>query len=239
MTPLVLVHGFMGGSAQWHQQDPLADKRPVIALDLPGFGANADLPALSNIEDFADWALADLSAQGVDHFDLLGHSMGGMVVQEMTHRAPERIRNLVLYGTGPLGAMPGRFETLATSMQRARDDGAEATARRISALWFQAREADPEYPACAALATQAQLEAILGGLDAMRKWSGAAYLPQMSTRTLVLWGDQDRAYPWPQVAQLWQSIADSQLAVVPGCSHMVHAEAPAIFNALVERFLDA
>ena len=53
MIPLVLVHGFMGGSAQWGAQiNALSSEHKVIAVDLPGFGENADLPVKNTIAGF-------------------------------------------------------------------------------------------------------------------------------------------------------------------------------------------
>lgn len=235
--PLVVVHGFLGGSDQWQPQAPLAAGREVITVDLPGFGRNAHMAPIDRIDGFAAWVLDQVTARGIDRFDLMGHSMGGMIVQDMVRQAPDRVVRLVLYGTGALGILPGRFETVETSMQRARDDGAEATARRIAATWFLAREAAPAYAATADIAAQASLPAILAGLEAMREWSGAAHLPAITQDTLILWGDCDRTYSWPVVEQLWQQLPTSSLAVVPGCAHAVHSEAPELFNPLVARFL--
>jgi pimeloyl-ACP methyl ester carboxylesterase len=227
----------MGGSGQWHLQDPLGKTREVITVDLPGFGKNAHLHPIDRIEGFADWVLDHLTQHGIHAFDLMGHSMGGMIVQEMTRRAPGRIRQLILYGTGPVGALPGRFEPIETSKQRARDDGPQASARRISATWFLDREAAPEFEGCAGIAAQSSLAAILAGLDAMKAWSGTDHLGQIAARTLILWGDQDRTYAWPQVERLWHDIPDSRLAVIPDCAHAVHSEAPDLFNMIVARFL--
>lgn len=50
MTPLVLVHGFMGGSAQWDGYlDAIERQRDLILVDLPGFGANAQMPPINKI----------------------------------------------------------------------------------------------------------------------------------------------------------------------------------------------
>ena len=173
MRPLVLVHGFMGGSDQWALQAPLAEGRDLMAVDLPGFGKNAHMPPVNTIKGFAEWVLAEIAPQ---EFDLLGHSMGGMIVQEMMRLAPDRIRKLVLYGTGATGELPGRFETIETSMQRALAEGARHTARRIAATWFLERESAPVYHACAAIAERAGLPAIIAGLEAMRGWSGIDHL---------------------------------------------------------------
>ncbi|MEW9922081.1 alpha/beta fold hydrolase [Marimonas sp. MJW-29] len=237
MRPLVLVHGFMGGSDQWKGQAPLGETRPLVTVDLPGFGRNAHLDPIDRIEGFADWVLSDMSRQGIGTFDLLGHSMGGMIVQEMVHRAPERVARLILYGTGAVGVLPGRFEPISTSMERARTDGPAATARRISATWFLDTESAPAYADCAAIAEKSSLPVILAGLDAMQSWSGEKNLARITAETLILWGDRDRTYPWSQTETLWRGITGSSLAVIPGCAHAVHMEEPALFNRLVERFL--
>lgn len=236
MTPFVFVHGFLGGSRQWMGQAEALAGIDVIALDLPGFGKNAHLEAPHSIVDFAEWALRELSARGIEQFNLLGHSMGGMVVQEMIARAPQRIARLVLYGTGSIGVLPGRFETIGTSKRRVSTDGTIATARRIAATWFLEREKAPAFEDCAAIAEKCSLQSMLTGLDAMEGWSGAERLSNIETKTLVIWGDQDRTYPWSQTEQLWRSIPDANLAVIPGCAHATHLEKPGLFNMIVRDF---
>ena len=237
MKPLVLVHGFMGGSAQWRLQAPLSDERELICLDLPGFGQNAQMDPIDSIGEFAAWVLETLSERSVEEFDLLGHSMGGMIVQDIVRQAPDRTGRLILYGTGAKGVLPGRFETIETSMARARTEGALATTRRISATWFLDRESAESYSECADIAAQSTLPAILAGLEAMRDWSGEEHLASIRADTLVIWGDQDRTYAWPMIEQLWVSIKNSNLAVVPGSAHAVHAERAQVFNLLINEFL--
>lgn len=238
MIPLVLVHGFMGGSAQWQAQvAALSGACEVIAVDLPGFGANNHLPALHSISAFAEWVIADLRRSGVERYHLLGHSMGGMIVQEMARMDQGHIERLVLYGTGATGVLPGRFETIEVSKARARADGAKATARRIAATWFLHRESAPAFETCAAIAERAAPEAIQAGLDAMQGWHGTDRLSEIEAETLVIWGDGDRSYPWQQIELLWNEIPRTNLAVVPGCAHAVHLEKPDIFNSLVADFL--
>lgn len=238
MIPLVLVHGFMGGSAQWAAQiDALSREHKVIAVDLPGFGGNNHLPPINTIEGFAKWVIAELRGMGVQRYNLLGHSMGGMIVQAMARLDQQNVEHLILYGTGAIGVLPGRFETIAQSKARAKADGTQKTARRISATWFLHNEAATGYNACASIAELSNPMALPAGLDAMEAWSGEAFLPQITPKTLVIWGDGDRTYSWEQVQLLWSTIPDARLAVVPNCAHAVHAEKPALFNALILDFL--
>ena len=230
----------MGGAAQWGpQMGPLAQGREVIAVDLPGFGGNSHLDPLASIGGFADWVIDNLSRRGIARYDLLGHSMGGMIVQEMARRDAARIDRLIMYATGAVGVLPGRFETIDVSKQRAQADGPRATARRIAATWFLEREQDPAFEGCAAIAEAASLGAIMAGLDAMQGWSGADSLNLIKAKTLVIWGDGDRTYPWEQIARLWTTVPGAGLSVVPGCAHAVHLEKPDLFNAILLDFLSA
>lgn len=234
----VLVHGYLGASLQWaDQMDRFGQTHDVICPDLAGFGASAHLSAPNSIEGHARAVLALLDSLGVESFDLLGHSMGGMVVQDMVRLAPARVRRLILYGTGPQGVLPGRFETIADSRARLLKEGLALTARRIAATWFLQREAAAGFAQCDSFGQQASLQAALASLGAWEGWDGRAVLADIKCPTLVLWGSHDRSYGWSQPKALWRGIAGADLAVVPDAAHIVHMEKPIIFNMLIEDFL--
>ena len=236
--PLVLVHGYLGGSSQWDAQLPLLGQYfEVVTLDLAGYGRANHLVAPTDLVDHARNVLATLDHLGIERFHLLGHSMGGMVVQEITRQAPHRVNKLVLYATGPLGCIPGRFETMARSRERLRDDGVQRTARRICATWLLDREASAAYEALAALATQASEQAASAGLSAMESWDGRDHLGRIEQATLVIWGEGDRTYGWSQIEMLWRGIPRASLAVLPSCAHALHLERSALFCTLLVEFL--
>ncbi|WP_170480195.1 alpha/beta fold hydrolase [Ruegeria arenilitoris] len=238
MNALVLIHGFMGGGAQWEGYiDGLAGQFDLITTDLPGFGARSHLSPIDSINGYADWVIDHLRKAGVVRYHLLGHSMGGMIAQEVALKDNDRIDRLVLYATGAIGVLPGRFETIEESKRRAQEEGSAATARRIAATWFLKREAAEGFERCATIAAQSKLPAINAGLDAMQSWSGKQNLSQIEKETLVIWGDRDRTYPWTQIQKLWTDIPNSSLAVVPDCAHAVHAEKPELFGRLIADFL--
>lgn len=235
---LVLVHGYLGGAAQWQaQRDILGQQFEVITPELAGYGSRFAQVGQDSIAGFASQILTDLTDQGITRFHLLGHSMGGMVVQQMVTMAPDRIDRLICYGTGPRGVMPDRFETIAASRARLRTDGVQKTAKRISATWFAQGDRATHWPLCAKIGENVSEQTALGGLAAMEAWDGRAALPQITQKTLVLWGDCDRSYAWAQPEALWRGIPDSNLCVLPGCAHAAHLEAPELFNQSVARFL--
>lgn len=236
--PLVLVHGYLGGSAQWASELPILGKYfEVFTLDLAGYGKANHLTARLQIAHHAQDILATLSHYGVDRFHLLGHSMGGMIVQEIAHQAPQRVKKLVLYATGSVGCIPGRFETMERSRERLSEDGLQHTAKRICATWLLHRESSPAFESLANLAMLSTLQAAMAGLHAMESWNGRKRLKYLNHLTLIIWGEHDRSYTWSQIETLWRNIPHASLAVLPSCSHALHLEKSSFFCALLVEFL--
>ena len=235
---LVLVHGFLGGSSQWEAQiEFLRHHFDVVAPDLAGYGEACHLQAPTEIAAHARAVLATLDALGIDRFHLLGHSMGGMVAQEIVHQAPSRVQRLVLYATAAQGSIPGRFETMARSRERLAEEGVERVARRTSATWLVDREASPAFESLAALAVRASERAARAGLFAMEGWDGRNRLGAIRQPTLIVWGELDRSYGWPLIEALWRTIPNASLAVLPASAHALHLERTALFHALLLEFL--
>ena len=84
----------------------------VLAPALPGFGKSNKVNSYNSIEGMAKSILTSLEKKKIEFFYLLGHSMGGMIVQEMVKLAGEKILKLICYDTGPRGDILCRFETI-------------------------------------------------------------------------------------------------------------------------------
>ena len=83
-TPLVLVHGFLGSSDMWSPQiEFFKDSFRVIAPALPGFGNSNKIKSFDKITSIAKILISNLEKRKIDKFNLLGHSMGGMIAQEV------------------------------------------------------------------------------------------------------------------------------------------------------------
>ena len=94
--PIVMVHGFLGSSIMWEPQvQELKKYYRVITPDLPGFGYSGKLKPYNSINSMAKSILDLIDQKNINKFHLLGHSMGGMIVQEMTKLAGEKIENQV------------------------------------------------------------------------------------------------------------------------------------------------
>lgn len=235
---LVLVHGFLSGLSYWDKQiESLSTHFEVIAMDHPGYGGKTQQTGTNKVTEFAANILNELDMLGVDNFHLLGHSMGGMIAQEIALQAPSRVNHLVLYGTGPMGYLPGRFEPLEDSIAKAQRDGAEEAKHYTVASWFRKGTDDPNFEPGMDMAKGVSLQTFLNGLHAMAGWSAMGRLDQIKSKTLIIWGDLDRSYIWQQPYTLWHEIKDANLAVLPRCSHNAHLENEKLFNQVLFDFL--
>ena len=238
-TPLVLVHGFLGSSDMWSPQiDFFKNDFRVIVPALPGFGKSNKINSCDSIKCMARVILDLLEKKKIKNFNLLGHSMGGMIVQEIAKLAGDKILKLICYGTGPIGNIPGRFETIDKSREKLKINGLKVTAQRIAKTWFIKEEKAKYFYLCEGAGKQTSIEAADNGLVAMKNWDGVKNLKNIINQTLIIWGDQDKAYNFNQVKTLNDNIPNSDLKIIKGCSHNVHLEKPDEFNKIVKEFLN-
>tara|TARA_Y100000590_G_scaffold242223_1_gene272245 strand:+ start:30 stop:782 length:753 start_codon:yes stop_codon:yes gene_type:complete len=237
--PLVLVHGFLGSSKIWEPQiNFFKDYFRVITPDLPGFGKSSKIKSLDSINAMAKIVLELLKKRDIKKFNLMGHSMGGMVVQEMAIISGDKINKLICYSTGSIGDIPGRFESIDTSREKLKKHGIEKTANRISKKWFIEGEKAKYFYLCNNANKATSEEAADNALIALKNWRGLENLKHIKNKTLIIWGDKDTTYNFNQVDTLNQNIPNSKIEVIKGCSHNMHLEIPEKFNEIVKNFLE-
>ena len=236
--PLVLVHGFLGSSQMWEPQIEYFKKNyRVITPDLPGFGKSNKSESYNSITSMAQIIIECLKKKKVEKFYLLGHSMGGMIVQEIVNIVGNQVSKLICYGTGPIGEVPGRFETMDQSKEKLQKEGLKITSHRIAKTWFVREEKAKYFYLCLDAGRATNLESANNALLAMKNWNGLKKLKNIKNQTLIIWGDQDKSYNFDQADILNQNIKNSELKIFKGCSHNTHLEKPDEFNDYVEKFL--
>ena len=85
--PLLLIHGLGGSAKSWSTILPaLAERRDVIAIDLPGFGGTPRLAGETSMRTLSDAVTSFIDAQGLRGIDVVGSSMGARLVLELARR---------------------------------------------------------------------------------------------------------------------------------------------------------
>lgn len=236
--PLVLQHGFLGGALYWQPQiAALSPTFDVIAPELAGFAGSSLEPVENSIEGHAQAVVRLLDALGIDWCHFVGHSMGGMVAQQIALDHPDRISRLVLYGTASSGRVPERFESLEASIRRIEEDGVAACAERTARTWLVSGEQSPYYSLCLEAGRGTSREAAIAALRALGQWDVSQRLGEIAIPTLVLCGDRDRSIGLQEALSLRRAIANSALCIAPACAHNVHLDAPEFFDDVVRAFL--
>ena len=236
--PLILIHGFLGSSKMWEPQiNFFKNHFRVITPDLPGFGKSNKAKSHNSIQSIANLLMDCLEEKKIDKFYLLGHSMGGMIVQEIAKKYGNKIVKLICYSTGPRGEMPGRFESVDQSRENLKKKGLEITAKNIAKTWFVRKENAKYFDICIEAGKQTSMKAADDALIAFKNWNGVDTLKNIKNETLIVWGDQDKSYNLEQIKTLEKSIKKSKLVIFKNCAHNVHLEQPDQFNNAIKNFL--
>lgn len=124
MGPLLLCQRFRGTMEDWDAQfiSWLAVGRQVIRFDSAGIGeSEGETP--NTVAAMAEIVPALLDALGLDRTDVLGWSVGGYVAQTVALNWPQRLRRLVIAGSGPGGPPPRpRVAEIAAKQVPTRED---------------------------------------------------------------------------------------------------------------------
>jgi len=237
--PLVLVHGYLGSSEMWKfQKDYLKNYFRIIAPALPGFGESYKVKSLNSINTMANIVLEYAEEKKINKFNLMGHSMGGMIAQEIAKVAGDKVNKLICFATGSIGNIPDRFESLDVSIKRLKDEGIKETVKRIPPKWFVNGNKAKNYYLCENAAKETSEETADNALNAMKNWNGLENLKNIKNETLIIWGDKDVSYNFDQVEMLNKNIPNNKLEIFKGCCHNVHLEEPEKFNKTVKTFLE-
>jgi pimeloyl-ACP methyl ester carboxylesterase len=244
--PLLLITG-LGATIDIWEPTLLAELSAhytVIVFDNRGMGGTTAPPAEFSIERLADDAEGLLRALGFDQAHVLGYSMGGYVAQELALEYPQRVRRLVLMGTGCGGAegIPPQPEVVR-ALTDLSGSLAEVLQRVISVLvpedWSRAHRAylqsiltrPPAAPAPESIARQQR---------AMDSWRGTCErLPQVSRPTLVLSGTEDQVLAPANAIVLASRIPGAWLAQFAGGGHGMQYQYPEQIAATIRTFLEA
>jgi pimeloyl-ACP methyl ester carboxylesterase len=115
--PLLMIHGIGAPLEFWRPLDTQLDGVMTISVDPPGSGLSSVPHRYFRMREFAAVFEQVLSRLGLDHVDVMGFSLGGMMAQEFARRSPERVRKLVLASTAcGVGAIPAPPMRLASML---------------------------------------------------------------------------------------------------------------------------
>ena len=238
---LVFLHGIGGAARAWRGQlDYFGDSYHTIAWDMPGYGGSAPLAAVS-IGSLAD-ALQDfLRATGAIKPVIVGHSIGGMIVQQLLTDDPEIASAVVLAQTSPAFGKPeGEWQKQFIEARLGPLDRGETLVSLAPTLVKELIGDDPD-PQGVALARDCMANVppatYRATMLALMGFDLRHALKEISVPTLLLSGSRDNNAPAPMMAKMASYVPGAVYVELEGVGHLANLERPDEFNAVLWDFL--
>ncbi|MEO8652520.1 MAG: alpha/beta fold hydrolase [Ramlibacter sp.] len=260
---VLMLHDIGGGHLAFAPQvESLASAGyRAVAWDMPGYGRSAPIEpytfkglaqsCIGLIEALLAGEVARRPARAGEPpigpqrkaggITLLGHSMGGMVAQEVVARRPELVNRLILCGTSASFGKPDDDWQREFIAQRTAPLDAGQSMSDLAQVLVPQMVGPDSLPEGVRLAThcmgQIPGSTYRRALEALVTFDRRANLSQIHVPTLLLAGEHDRNAPPGVMKKMAAAIPGSTFLEMPGVGHLQNLEAPDDFDALVLNFL--
>lgn len=248
--PLLLLHGWPEFWLTWEPiMARLAHRFTLIAPDLRGFGDSDKPVGPYGPDQHASDMLALLEALGLPKVGVVGHDVGGAVMQPLARSAPERFSGLFFFdfvypGIGPRMAEPDRLNVIwyqsfnqmemAPALVGANRESCRLYIEHFLKNWSHRKHAFDDVieaftdnflkPGNLA-GGFAHYRASHAGRIKMMKGE-APDLPPIQLPTCIRWAEHDPLFPYAWTDQLGETFSSLDLAPFPDVGHFPHREDP-------------
>jgi pimeloyl-ACP methyl ester carboxylesterase len=231
-TPIIILHGLMGGLSNFHGVTDHFPKKgyKVLVPELPIYG----MPMLkTNVKQFAKFVEGFIEFKGLEDVILLGNSLGGHIGLLHTKLYPKMVKALVITGSSGLyeSAMGdgyprrGDYDFIKKKAENVFYDPAFATKEIVDEVFATVNDRN-------------KIVKTLAIAKSAIRHNMADDLPKMDTPTCIIWGKNDTVTP-PDVADLFHELLpDSDLFWIDKCGHAPMMEHPQKFNAILDDWLE-
>jgi pimeloyl-ACP methyl ester carboxylesterase len=264
-TGAVFVHGSALKTAVWHYQMEGLGGHRLVFCDLRGHGQSQPKgEAAYSLATLATDLEAVINEAGLKETVIVGHSVGGMIAQELCIRRPELlgsvIKGLVLVNTtyGPVaetligsGVGLARLERVTRrpfdmlGSQHARIERlrrfvkpSDAVFWGIALAGFGPNSSPKQIDFTYEMISKTPIDVIFDLVRSYRDFDMVGRLGDVTVPALVVGGTHDRLTVARASEYLAEHLPKAELKMFQGCGHMAMLERHREFNRLVGRFLD-
>jgi pimeloyl-ACP methyl ester carboxylesterase len=236
--PLVLLHGAFSaiGTSFGKILPQLAQTRQVIGFELQAHGRTADIDRPLSAESMADDVAAAPEQLGLQHADIFGYSMGAFVALHLVIRHPELVRKLVLASVSY--TLSGVHSGLLDGLGEMTPD------MMFGSPWHDEYLKIAPHPEHFARLFAKKME-----MDRQIQDLSAESIRAIKSPTLLIIGDSDLVRPEHAVEMFRllgggvfgdtpAGLPNSQLAVLPGTSHVTVVDRSELLVPMITSFLD-
>ncbi|TWU34842.1 alpha/beta fold hydrolase [Novipirellula artificiosorum] len=221
--PLVLLHGFFSSGELWKPfLSELTKDYQVIVPDLRNHGRSTNPAGTFTHRQSAVDVFALLDHLKIKKFRAMGFSTGGMTLLHMATSQPDRVQAMVLFGASSyIPAAPRNYRDLT----------------------FEGFSADPELKLLKSQHSRGDDQV----RELIRLWYSfefsfddmnftPPYLSTIKANTLIIHGDRDMYFPVRIAAEMYESIPNSYLWIIPNGGHVPNFDEPEQFMKQLQQF---
>jgi pimeloyl-ACP methyl ester carboxylesterase len=260
--PLLLLHGWPEFWLTWEPvMTRLASRYSLIAPDLRGFGDSDKPDGAYGPDQHASDMLALMDALGVERFGVVGHDVGGAVMQPLARAAPDRLAGLFFFdfvypGIGPRMGAPDRLNhiwyqsfhqmEMAPALVGATRESCRSYIGHFLKNWSHRKDAfddvleafaDNYFKPGNLAGGFAHYRASHAGRVKMMQGE-ATKLPPIEVPTCVRWAEHDPLFPYAWTDRMGETLSNLDLAMFDGVGHFPHREAPDRAASEIASFFD-
>jgi pimeloyl-ACP methyl ester carboxylesterase len=226
---IVAIHGSGGDHTNWPISLRDLPQARVYALDLPGHGQSTG-GGHDRVEAYADFIEEFAARLDLNNVTLIGHSLGGAIVQLLALRSPGWLKGIVLVGTGArLKVHPDILEGLLSNF--------EATIDMVCQWVFGPTASENLISDGRKVMLNTPPDVIHGDFRACNRFDIMDSLRSISLSTLVVSGTADQLTPVKYGDYLCKNIPAAEHHIIQDAGHMMAVEKPENFTRIVTEFM--
>ncbi len=260
-SPILLIHGFGNRKEHWLAQiGDLSLYFRVIGMDNRGAGKSARPNGLYSMEIYADDIKALLDLLKIQKTHIIGHSLGGMIVQNFVLKYPFYVDKIVLINTiagiTPSGVPSDKGiqyykESKITSLNEMRKDPINnfiaGAKKSYSRNFWKEMAQNPKKKFHGIWSVEDLVKEkmeygptekdIINQVEALKTHNIYERLHEIKNEVLILAADKDKTCPKIMVEKMQNLIPNSHFIVIPDAGHQSILEYPQIINQYIIKFL--
>lgn len=242
--PVLMIAGMASDSKSWQfVLDKMSRHFQLIIFDNRGCGRTETGPGRYDLKDMAGDACDLLDFLGYKKVHVIGHSMGGMIAQELAMMQAERIDKLVLASSSP--KLSQKADDILQDLYKKWKGGFDMSEWfRIMFRWLFTEKAlkNKKFMDAAIIFSLAYpypqtLEGFKGQVDAITSFDATGRTHSILHETLILSGKQDILIPPEESRQLLRIGGKTTFHLIDDAAHSIHAEHPGEFVEAILQFL--
>ena len=212
----------------------------AVSWDMPGYGRSAPLTPMT-FPGLAGRLRQFLDELNVPAVHVVGHSIGGMIVQQLARTAQDKLLTMVLAQTSPaFGNQDGEFQRKFVAERLQPLQQGQSMADIATEVLPSLVGVDPDKKGVELAhkcMSRVPSDAYVAAVQCLVEFEGRDHLPFIAVPTLVLAGENDSNAPVSMMKKMAQKIPGAEFTVIPSAGHLAPMGNPDAFNHAVLDFL--